>query len=85
MDAVKQDSLHEKLYLSVPAKAHSPSLEVCLAKNASEVLEAQKLRFSIFSEEYGAQLGSNGIDHDVFDAYCDHLLVFNSVHEEFCF
>jgi putative hemolysin len=74
----KQDALRNALYLSTPARAQAPSLEVCLAKTAAEVLEAQKLRFNIFSEEYGADLGSNGIDHDVFDAYCDHLLVRNS-------
>lgn len=78
MEAFKQESLRDALYLSTPARSKGPALEVCLAKNASEVLEAQKLRFNIFSEEYGAMLGTNGIDHDVFDAYCDHLIVRNT-------
>ena len=55
-DVTKQDALRNALYLSTPARAQAPSLEVCLAKTAAEVLEAQKLRFNIFSEEYGITL-----------------------------
>lgn len=57
-------------------------LTVCLARNPLEVLEAQQLRHSVFSAEYGVNLGSNGIDHDVFDAYCDHLLVRDTLTNE---
>ena len=42
-DVTKQDALRNALYLSTPARAQAPSLEVCLAKTAAEVLEAQKL------------------------------------------
>ena len=77
-DVTKQYALRHALYLTSPARAQAPSLEVSLAKTAAEVLDAQKLRFNIFSEEYGANLGTSGIDHDVFDAYCDHLLVRNT-------
>lgn len=75
MEIQKQENLRSALYLSSTDNGQGPCLEVCLAKSREEVLEAQKLRFNIFSEEYGAELGSNGIDHDVFDAFCDHLLV----------
>jgi putative hemolysin len=48
-----------------------------LAHNDSEVLEAQRLRYKIFAEELGATLPSaaEGIDRDIFDKYCEHLLV----------
>lgn len=52
-------------------------LSISLAKNMNEVREAQKLRYRVFGEEMGARLesASEGIDRDMFDAYCDHLLV----------
>ena len=70
--------VHQALYLKASSKDAGPSLEVVLAKTPEEVLEAQRLRFAIFSEEYGAALGNSGIDQDVFDRYCDHLLVRNA-------
>lgn len=53
------------------------TLTVEIARSVSAVLEAQRLRFKIFSEEMGAKLESAAlrIDYDVFDSYCDHLLV----------
>jgi putative hemolysin len=74
----KQEVLCSSLRMSRSALPHGPLLELCFAMDLSEILEAQKLRFNIFSEEYGANLGTKGIDHDVFDAYCDHLLVRNT-------
>ena len=56
-------------------------LYVSLARNASEVAEAQRLRYKIFAEEMGAQIDSGnnkitrGLDVDGFDEFCDHLLV----------
>lgn len=56
-----------------------PELRVTssLARSAAEVEEAQRLRFKVFGEEMGARLPSAGdeIDRDIFDDYCDHLLV----------
>jgi len=48
-----------------------------LAHSEAEVLEAQRLRYKVFAEEMGANLpsASEGIDRDIFDKYCDHLLV----------
>lgn len=48
-----------------------------LARQESEMLEAQRLRFKVFGEEMGAHLPSahEGIDRDIFDPYCEHLLV----------
>lgn len=47
------------------------------ARSETEVLEAQRLRYKVFAEEMGANLASarEGIDRDIFDKYCDHLLV----------
>ena len=48
-----------------------------LAYNEAEILEAQRLRYKVFAEEMGANLPSakEGIDRDIFDKYCEHLLV----------
>jgi len=48
-----------------------------LARNEAEVQEAQRLRYKVFAEEMGASLVSanEGTDRDIFDAYCEHLLV----------
>ncbi|MBS3805625.1 MAG: GNAT family N-acetyltransferase [Oleiphilaceae bacterium] len=54
------------------------SLVTDLARNQSQVLSAQRLRFNVFSDEYGADLGSSdGIDADRFDPHCDHVIVSN--------
>jgi putative hemolysin len=41
------------------------------------VLDAKRLRYRIFAEELGASLPSSkkGIDRDIYDKYCEHLLV----------
>ncbi|ABE48739.1 GNAT family N-acetyltransferase [Methylobacillus flagellatus] len=53
-------------------------LYVSLARNASEIAEAQRLRYKVFAEEMGANVsGTEGLDQDGFDAFCDHLLVRN--------
>lgn len=52
-------------------------LITALAHNEAEILEAQRLRYKVFAEEMGAILpsASAGIDCDIFDKYCEHLLV----------
>lgn len=46
-------------------------------RNPDLVEAAQRLRFQVFSAEYGADLGAAtpGIDSDHYDAFCDHLVV----------
>ena len=58
-------------------KAKKPGFQISWASNASEIKEAQRLRYKVFAEEMGAQLAANSEDLDVdeFDAYCDHLLI----------
>lgn len=51
-----------------------------LARTWAEVEEAQRLRYKVFAEEMGARLPSANeeIDRDMFDDYCEHLLVRNN-------
>ena len=53
------------------------SLSVGLARNENEIVEAQRLRYAVFAGEMGAHIetGRPGVDHDRFDAHCEHLLV----------
>jgi len=50
---------------------------VSLAIDDSEIREAQRLRYQVFAEEMGARLSSvlPGHDIDLYDPFCDHLLV----------
>jgi len=58
-------------------RAKRPSLAVGFARSQSDILEAERLRYRVFAGEMGANLPSRtpGVDHDVFDPYCDHLVV----------
>lgn len=52
-------------------------LHVSLARCESEILAAQKLRYQVFHDELGARLQNRiaGIDRDIYDAFCEHLIV----------
>lgn len=52
-------------------------LAVHFARSMSDVVEAQRLRYRVFGEELGARLrtADQGIDRDIFDPFCEHLLV----------
>lgn len=49
----------------------------CFARSEADIEEAQRLRYRVFAEEMGARLSTRkpGVDEDMFDPYCDHLLV----------
>ena len=51
------------------------------AKHADEVREAQRLRYSVFGTEMGARLDTTlpGHDIDLFDNYCEHLIVRDTI------
>lgn len=57
--------------------ADASQFEMRLARNASEIEEAQRLRYRVFMQELGAQSNSARVEMDIdsFDADCDHLLV----------
>ena len=50
---------------------------ITLARHQDEMREAQQLRYRVFAQEMGARLGDarNALDEDLFDAFCEHLLV----------
>lgn len=52
-------------------------IQVVWARHLDEVREAQRLRFAVFAGEMGARLPQTlpGHDIDLFDDYCEHLLV----------
>jgi putative hemolysin len=56
-----------------------PGYVVSIARTASEIDEAQKLRYQVFAEEMGADIASHSPkrnrDVDAYDADCEHLLV----------
>jgi putative hemolysin len=67
---------------AVPAAArHTPpagqGIAVSWARHQDEVRAAQRLRFDVFAGEMGARLNTTvaGHDIDLFDNYCEHLLV----------
>ena len=53
------------------------SIDVSWARNLDEVREAQRLRHAVFAGEMGATLSREvpGHDVDLFDDFCEHLLV----------
>lgn len=55
------------------------SLEVRLVKTRSELRAAQRLRYDVFYKEMSARRTitsrASGLDIDLFDNYCDHLIV----------
>jgi putative hemolysin len=59
-------------------------LVVSWAKHTDEVRQAQRLRFRVFAQEMGARLDTTvpGHDVDLFDNYCEHLLVRDQVTQE---
>jgi putative hemolysin len=68
--------------IQVPPAARdaAPRLEATWARHASEVRDAQRLRYRVFADEMGARLtpppGTEpGLDVDLFDAHCEHLVV----------
>ncbi|MBV8503355.1 MAG: GNAT family N-acetyltransferase [Paucibacter sp.] len=74
----KLANLHPTQEESRPAA--EPRLVASWARSEDDVREAQALRYQVFVEEMGARLltprGSPaGLDVDMFDAYCEHLLV----------
>jgi len=59
-------------------------IAVSWARDADEVRQAQRLRFSVFAGEMGARLRTPLPGHDIdrFDDYCEHLLVRDSASQE---
>jgi len=58
-------------------KISKSTIKVSWAKHLDEVRDAQRLRYQVFANEMGARLPVTmaGHDIDLFDDYCEHLLV----------
>jgi len=63
-----------------PARPAPGGIAVSWARHQDEVRAAQRLRYEVFAGEMGARLNSPlpGHDIDLFDNYCEHLLVRDS-------
>ena len=73
-------SLHPSSPAIEPIRSHAAEFQVVWARDEGDVRQAQQLRHLVFAEEMGARLsvpqGSPpGHDIDMFDPYCEHLLV----------
>ena len=79
--ALPRGSLHPGAAGSVAALVPSGpaprALTVQWARHLDEVREAQRLRHAVFAQEMGARLRQDipGHDTDLFDDFCEHLLV----------
>ena len=71
------DRAQHALLEQIDAPDTGSRLAVRFARDDGEVREAQQLRWRVFSGELHANLpsGEHGIDRDIFDRYCRHLLV----------
>ncbi|MFC4259516.1 GNAT family N-acetyltransferase [Marinobacter lacisalsi] len=60
--------------------AASRRLLTQVTRDPELVLQAQRLRYDVFSAEYDSDLGAEipGLDADPFDQWCDHLMVTDS-------
>jgi len=82
--ALPRGSLHqspENENSASHSKISKSAIEVSWAKHQDEVREAQRLRYAVFGKEMGARLPETvaGHDIDLFDDYCEHLLVRDGV------
>ena len=70
-------SLHPSSPSPVAAPVATGGIEVRWAQHLDEIRQAQRLRYEVFAGEMGARLNTPlaGHDIDLFDDYCEHLLV----------
>jgi putative hemolysin len=68
----------------VQADTRSNGIVVSWASHQDEVRAAQRLRFDVFAGEMGARLNTPlpGHDVDLFDNYCEHLIVRDQVTQQ---
>ena len=64
-------------HFKTTARENKTNIVTTWARHLSAVREAQKLRYQVFTTEMGASLPNilSGYDVDIFDDYCEHLLV----------
>jgi putative hemolysin len=79
--------LHQSSHAPLPAAVQGPALgkiQVGWARHQDEVRQAQRLRYQVFAAEMGATLSGAlpGHDIDLFDDFCEHLLVRDEASQE---
>jgi len=67
-----------------PPQSVTHGIEVSWARHQDEVRAAQRLRYEVFAGEMGARLSTPvaGHDIDLFDDFCEHLLVRDEATQE---
>ena len=73
-------SLHPRGAAARAAEPDRNRFDVVWARDEEDVRQAQRLRYRVFAQEMGARLtvpagAPQGHDIDVFDPFCEHLLV----------
>lgn len=78
--SLPRGSLHPGLDATASVSESKGGIEVAWARHQDEVREAQRLRYQVFAGEMGARLPKTLPEHDIdlFDDYCEHLLVRDS-------
>ena len=79
-------SLHPRPSATLVSAPERPAFNVVWARDDEDVREAQQLRYLVFAQEMGARLtlpkgAPAGHDIDIFDPFCEHLLVRASGHD----
>jgi len=81
--------LHPSSHQAIAPSQHRKTsdavgITVAWARHLDEVRAAQRLRYSIFAGEMGARLSTPLAEHDIdlFDDYCEHLLVRDALSQE---
>ncbi len=85
--ALPRGSLHQGgqgQALERSAPGISQGIQVAWARHQDEVRQAQRLRYQVFAGEMGARLSTAlaGHDIDLFDDFCEHLLVRDEATQE---
>ena len=80
LPSFSRGSLHQSTRVTRSAPVQGPAvgkISVSWARHQDEVRQAQRLRYQVFALEMGATLSGTlpGHDIDLFDDYCEHLLV----------
>ncbi|HZN46078.1 MAG TPA: GNAT family N-acyltransferase [Ramlibacter sp.] len=75
--SLPRGALHRPAHPAPVEKRDGSGIQVSWARHLDEVRQAQRLRYQIFCGEMGARLSTDvpGHDVDLFDGYCEHLLV----------
>ena len=85
--ALPRGSLHQSGQGETPARSAegvAQGIQVAWARHQDEVRQAQRLRHEVFAGEMGARLTTPlpGYDIDLFDDFCEHLLVRDEATQE---